>query len=195
MECGHWPLVVFTILVQTAVGTFLFTEGMDAFFSGSLGFITARSFRFRSRLTVLGLSIAAVAASVFHLGKPGNFVHSLSNLKASWLSREILLLGLFILAVALLASTGVRGWMKESVQRGFGLVCGILGILLIGTMSMIYMLPTVPVWNNPLTGLSFILTAGVLGSQVASLLAVRIFPGRPAGPTASGPQGAHAGAS
>jgi DMSO reductase iron-sulfur subunit len=97
-------------------------------------------------------------------------VACLANLRQSWLSREILFVGLFALgwlgAVLLARAAPARGSWHELVFAAIAL----LGLGLVSAMARVYRLRTVPAWDTVRTLRSFLLTALVLGGLGASLL-------------------------
>jgi anaerobic dimethyl sulfoxide reductase subunit C (anchor subunit) len=169
MAGREWPLVLFTLLSQLAVGITLFVI-LPLFFnrparpeSGS------RDPRLALVLIVLGILVAAALASLFHLGNPKNAANALNNLKQSWLSREIVfeLTTLFLLALlALFRGLNMR---SEVVVRGTALAAGVSGLFFLVSMARLYMLPTVPAWNTLFTPGSFLLTALLLGATAAAV--------------------------
>jgi len=167
----EWPLVLFTLLSQLAVGAYLFLI-LPLFFSRPVkpegG---GRDLRLALVLIVLGLLAAAALASFFHLGNPRKALKALNNLKRSWLSREILfeLATVFLLAaLALLLILKVRG---AALVQATGLAAGSSGLLFLISMARLYMLPTVRPWNNFFTPASFLSTAFLLGAVTAAAAA------------------------
>mgnify|MGYP001186321009 CR=1 FL=1 len=165
----EWPLVAFTILGQMAVGVFLLT---CFFLSVSWGtpFVDSRGTLLLDFALVLGSLVAAALISFFHLRHPIRARRVLSNLRTSWLSREILFeLGF----MGLVALTGLQAW--RGAERG-GAFTGLLlagcaaGALFLASMSKLYMLPTLPAWNTVLTPLSFGLTTLILGAMGLALI-------------------------
>ncbi len=140
-----WTLVVFTVLAQAAAGMAV----VNATAPGRVGTLTA--------LALLGVGGLAAA---FHLGRSGRGRFALSNLGSSWLSREILFAGAFgtALVVATLLPT-------KPIP---GIVAAILGVLFVGSISMVYLVRTVPSWNTWMTPASFFLTAAALGAAFSS---------------------------
>lgn len=166
----EWPLVAFTIAGQTAVGLLL-VAGIPLFFSRSAAADgPARVSRLAVILTALGLMAAASVLSLFHLRHPFRAVRVLANVRASWLSREIL----FELAfMALLAALGFALWKQvgeEGLHRALFAAAGISGALFVWSMSRLYMLKAVPAWDHAYTPLSFVLTALMLGGLAAAAL-------------------------
>lgn len=140
------PLVVFTILVQMAVGIFWVVQwGGD-------------SIPFALNLMV-GVSLSiGIFFSFMHLGVKRNAWRAPFHLKKSWLSREILFIVLFgagwfagLMPLPLL-------WLK--IIR---LVTFLLGIGLIFRMAKVYRLRTMPAWDTWRTTASFFITSILLG--------------------------------
>jgi len=168
-----WSLIVFTILAQMAVGAFWVLLSSRQYFitlnSAQTDIIVLSPLMVIETIIVLSLLI-----SLAKLGSPLIAYRAITNLRSSWLSREILFALLFTLASlaftyliwAQIGSLGMRSvvaWMAA-----------IFGFLLIYSMSRLYMLRTVPVWNTIFTPLSFFLAALILGGLVVgTLFAVR----------------------
>ena len=151
----EWSLVCFTLLIQMAAGL--------AFWLGA-----ARWWPIRAELDgaglllVLLLTVAAIGSSLFHLGRPHQFLRAMSNLRSSWLSREILLACLFFflgLWALFPAGAVARDWLLP-----------VSGLLLIGGMARVYMLRTVPVWDRARTPLTFLFTGLLLGGTLTLAL-------------------------
>jgi anaerobic dimethyl sulfoxide reductase subunit B (iron-sulfur subunit) len=153
IPAGHeLPLVAFTLLSQMAAG-------MAA---SSLLIIPLP----RSALLTIGLLLAVgVFISFLHLGKKRNAWRALIHLRKSWLSRELLMAGLFAGSWAVMA--GGR-WMLNISPNPWPMA--ILGLGLIYSMSMVYRLRAVPAWNTWRTPAAFFLSAFTLG-----LLGIRLF--------------------
>jgi formate dehydrogenase iron-sulfur subunit len=160
-EHPHWSLVFMTTMVQGVVGTLAAMLLMHALETVSL--------------TLLAL-IAAVALniSVFHLGRPAYAWRALKMWRRSWLSREVLLFGLFFLTIGLatvLAWTQTFGLLGIAplvplvgwLATGFG----VLGIL---ASAYIYLVPARPSWNLSHTPIDFVISAALLGSLLAPVL-------------------------
>ena len=170
MLAREWPLAVFTVLAQAAVGLFLalvLPMALSARVSeGGAGPALARAL-----LVVLALLAAGGAFSFFHLGNPRNAPRTLANLKTSWLSREILFEIVFAGLLSLLIALEGASLGPRSVRTGVYALGGLAGVALILSMANIYRLKTVPSWNRPVTPVSFFLTALAVGS-VGALIAV-----------------------
>jgi len=161
----EWALPVYTILMQTATGSLFF-----------LWLIRLRQSRRRdsdeaSRLLGIPLTIIlitiffAMAGSHFHLGRPFLSLLAITNVRSSWLSREILFtILLFLLTLSIWVLRRVRLASDRLID-----ILGWLGILsgwtMIYCMARIYLLPTQIAWNSPATILYYIATTLLLGSS------------------------------
>ena len=85
----EWPLLVFTLLLQGAVGLTLFLSLTPA--SGRRQNYASRFSADSLKLPVFVVCAMAglgLLASVFHLGYPLNAFNALRHFSSSWLSRE-----------------------------------------------------------------------------------------------------------
>jgi DMSO reductase anchor subunit len=166
----EWPLVAFTVAGQAAVGIFLFA-GLPLFLSaGAGGNAVAREARLVVLAVVLGLLAAAALLSLFHLHHPFRARRVLTNIGTSWLSREIFFELGFMAFVSLGLFLVWSGWAGTGITRGIMIAAALLGVLFILSMSKLYMLPTVPPWNQAYTPFSFFLTSLALGALAAALI-------------------------
>jgi anaerobic dimethyl sulfoxide reductase subunit C (anchor subunit) len=154
MHTSIWSLLLFTLLVQAGVGSFLLAQ------------VTGKR---KMRSVSLFLTAAGTGISFFHLGSPAKATFALNNLKSSWLSREILFALLFLALLILLFLIERKDGFPPALGRPLGLLTGLAGIALIFCMAKLYMLPTVPAWNSPATPITFFLTTLLLGAQIAAL--------------------------
>ncbi len=158
----EWPLILFTVLGQIAIGIIVMFWWLDRDgdqFDRQL---------FKQGIYVSGgLLVIALLASLFHLGHPAAAYRALTHLGSSWLSREILLFLLTFLAWIYLF------WKskQQTGSRALGLgITSVLGLLGIASSAMIYVLPRVPAWNNVAPVLFFLLTTGLLGALCTLVL-------------------------
>jgi anaerobic dimethyl sulfoxide reductase subunit B len=140
------PLVGFTLLTQTAVGLAM------------CGLVLSPL-----PLPVL-LSIGILQAmggliSFLHLGRKRNAWRSIIHLKKSWLSREIMLSGLF--GAAWVVAVALQGFRKISSSPW---PMAIFGLGLIYCMTRVYLLRAVPSWNSWRTPMAFFLSVAILGT-------------------------------
>ncbi len=181
----EWPLIIFTVFGQIAIGIILMLWWLNR--NRDL-----ESNLFRQGVYVSGgLLIVALLASLFHLGHPEAAYRALAHLGSSWLSREILLFLLTFLAWIYLfwqsrqqkssrvhgsvattittAQTAVGEQLIENRSLGLG-ITSVLGLLGIVSSAMIYVMPRVPAWNNVGPVLFFLLTTVLLGALCTLVL-------------------------
>ena len=95
MFAEEWPLMMFTLVSQLAIGSFLMLVLVRSL-------LTKQDPQGAAKLTNPGfkavgvLMVVALLLSLFHLGTPTGAYRSILNLKSSWLSREILTAGGFL---------------------------------------------------------------------------------------------------
>jgi DMSO reductase anchor subunit len=94
--------------------------------------------------------------------------------RRSWLSREVLLFGLFFVAlITLTSATWLNTLHVLSVPIALiflKVLASTLGIAGILASAYIYLVPARPAWNTPHTPVDFLLSAALLGSAAAPLL-------------------------
>ncbi len=175
-------LVAFTLLAQTAVGMFWALTGV--WWGSGGGTPGARGVAVGTPLPASVVMVgpilgAAAGIAFFHLGTPKNAWRALANVRRSWLSREILFLGLFgagwaaVVALAWVESGSPGGGSTHrSVVAAAVAVTALLGAALVYSMARVYRLRTVPAWDTALTSWTFFLTAGSLGGLTAALCAI-----------------------
>ena len=166
-------LTVFSLLAQMAVGAFWTLGALYIWLAsqageGAAGELTRSGWLFISAAMVIGL-----VASFFHLGAPANAWRACSNVRQSWLSREILFAILFAGASIVFAAAQWLQFGAAAVRVMLGVITGLVGLALIYVMGSAYRLRTVPAWNTWLTPVSFFVTTFLLGAlAVGVLLAV-----------------------
>lgn len=174
MFASDWPLIIFTLLVQMSVGTFLFLGILH-----DLSFVKLDERIFttisNSLLKLISaILVLALIVAFFHLGNPLNAVNALNNLESSYLSKEILSLIIYIVLGTIFLLVYKKYNTKRLLIFFLALITTLLGLSTIAFMSSIYMLETVPVWNNLFTPISFYLSVLLLGSGVIFYSLIRI---------------------
>jgi formate dehydrogenase iron-sulfur subunit len=164
----HSPLVVMLVLTQLSVGAFC----VDAIARRFLDPTVALSLGRVHALVAVAVGLAALAASIFHLGRPLYAFRAIVGLRTSWMSREILAFGLFAplaigSAAAAFAHAPLAALLTESVATGIQdglrwLVAGV-GVAGIACSVLIYHVTRRAVWNASATGFKFFMTAALLG--------------------------------
>lgn len=164
MNVHDWALVIFTILGQMAVGSFVILGVVHFFASRKSGIEQADKLSDRALLAIGPVLVLGMIATFFHLGNPVNAPRAFANLGSSWLSWEVLLLVVFIVLGGVFAIMQWRKVSTPSIRNVIAIVAAVVGLALVFAMAMVYMLPTVPAWNTPITVISFFTTTFLLGS-------------------------------
>ena len=158
----EWQLVFFTFLTHMASGTFC-VWGMAAILIPIPGPISNDSNALLFLTFVLILLIFGALAAGLHLGRPLRAIFSLTNLRSSWLSREALLginFGLVVLVLVLRRAFGQEYSYLDEILIAVGIL---VSFALVYCISRLYMLRTVPAWNNPGTPGTFFVSTSLLG--------------------------------
>ncbi len=155
LDHPHWPLIVMLLLTQGAAGlcaAAMFLSGNEA----------------RNVLTAGCLMLhAGLAASVFHLGRPLGAWRFFLGLRTSWMSREILVFGLFAGAVTVAALTARIPPLRELVPL-MTKAAAFLGLVGVFTSAMIYTDTRRAFWGKTLTFPKFYGSVLLLGTTAAA---------------------------
>ena len=175
-EHAHLSLVFMTTLMQAVSGSLICA-------------LLERSAR--ASLLVLLFSIASVALniSVMHLGRPAYAWRAMKMWRRSWLSREILLYGLFFaflaaftaLSVAAILTASRMGALVDSLPgihflllsgslQAAGWTAAVFGVAGTVASAFIYLVPARPAWNMVHTPLDFLLSTALVGLLLPSVL-------------------------
>lgn len=171
-EDPHTPLIFMTVLTQLGLGGFLsiwLADLVHISFSPHAGH-PAFGWLGLALMALIGISLNA---STLHLGRPLYAHRAIKNWRTSWLSREVLALGLFS-AVAgfyafLLFNTYAYTVMDMSMLKSnhlrmiLGLATFLSGVLGVYCSSMLYRVPARPVWDSFKTTFDFFMCAMILG--------------------------------
>jgi formate dehydrogenase iron-sulfur subunit len=160
-EHAHFSLVVMTTTVQAVVG--------------ALGVMLLAHATDTASVTLLAvLTAAALAVSVFHLGRPAYAWRALKMWRRSWLSREVLLFGLFFLGIG---TCTIACWAQtlgllhaSQIVPVLGWTATVFGVLGTLASAYIYLVPARPSWNMSHTPLDFLLSAALMGTLLAPAL-------------------------
>jgi DMSO reductase anchor subunit len=155
-------LVFFTTLSQWSVGIIVCLTGLMLLPGDKVVFAESGISLANPVFLALVLILLATTVSFLHLGNPINALKTLNNLTTSWLSREILGIGLFTLSLVVLFAYGFRSYQNE-ISLFVLVPASLAGLFLLWTMAYVYLLPTVPGWNSGHTPIGFAATALCLG--------------------------------
>jgi formate dehydrogenase iron-sulfur subunit len=171
-EHAHQPLVLMLVLTQLSVGAFCTATILRLFFpSGLMRELTP----FHSLVALL-LGFLALGASTMHLGRPLEAWRSFVGLGTSWLSREIMIFGLFAMLALIYAGSfwlpalsGLvpipfeRELSSWPVQNAFGMGVAVTGLAGVFSSMMIYRDTRRTFWRMKFTSLKFTGTTVLLG--------------------------------
>lgn len=169
MELREWALVIFTVVMQMAVGAFVILGGVHFFAARRYNSQDADLMSDRALLAIGPLVVFALLVTFLHLGNPINAPRAIMNIVSSWLSREI---GLAIVFSVLGAVFAFLQWRKIStpgIRNGLALITAAVGLVLVYAMANIYRLPTVPAWDTVATPVTFFITSFLLGALAISV--------------------------
>ncbi|UPR25183.1 dimethyl sulfoxide reductase anchor subunit [Vibrio cyclitrophicus] len=165
----EWSLIFFTVLAQTAVGGYLLI-GARALV---LGHDEEKLNSYKVPMFILwALMGLGFMFSTTHLGSPLRAFNAFNQLGSAWLSNEV------FFGAAFFAVGGLQ-WLLSVVKKG-GLVIQkalmvgamVLGVIFMYAMINVYMINTVPTWDNIYTPLSFIMTMVVGGLLLSQFVLV-----------------------
>ncbi|MGD6940569.1 dimethyl sulfoxide reductase anchor subunit family protein [Cytobacillus gottheilii] len=163
----EWSLLIFTLCMQAAIGG---TVMLLIFYKKLSKLDREQQFQLmRLPLVVIaGLSLIGLAASFTHLGSPENALNTIRHLGSSWMSREILVTGMFI---AVACGAAGLAFIQKKVNVWLLAAGAVIGLFDIYCMGAIYYNTLVSGWNSINTYTSFYGTAFVLGPiLIVSLL-------------------------
>ena len=160
---AHWPLVVMLVLSQASVG---------------VAIIAALQQPAPRSLLLLSLALAVVGLgfSVFHLGRPLGAWRAFLNLRRSWMSREIVVFGMFppLLATAVALAFGApiskSAQLTHLLRAGLETGAPIIGLLGVFCSVMIYHDTHRPLWHLRRSLPLFFGTMLTLGAAGAAII-------------------------
>ena len=168
----HTPLVLMLVLTQLSAGAFV----ADALSGCFLAPGVVASLRPTHSLVALAVGLLALAASVFHLGRPKYAFRALIGLRTSWMSREILAFGVFaplagayvasLWQVAILPALGLAPLAASAAHRIQDVACVAVaasGVAGVACSVLLYDATRRVWWSASTVGFKFAMTAVVLG--------------------------------
>jgi formate dehydrogenase iron-sulfur subunit len=161
-ERPHWPLVFMTVLTQLSVGAFAAIWLLQIFGPQARLNIAA--------LVSLAVGGLALGASTMHLGRPVYAYRALKMWKRSWLSREVLLFGLFSKIAFVYAALL---WLNLAGSRIAGAMTVVAGLSGVTASACIYLVRPRPTWRSKHTIAEFYLAGALLGPLLAANIGFR----------------------
>jgi Fe-S-cluster-containing dehydrogenase component/DMSO reductase anchor subunit len=162
LERSHPSLIWMTTLIQLSVGTL----------------VSALCIRCTDPVALTLISVATILAlsiSVLHLGRPAFAWRAIKMWRRSWLSREVLLFGLFFAALSSLTAlswfTALHAFaFEKAALSALAVLAAIFGVAGILASARIYLVPARPAWNMAHTPIDFLLSSALLGCAAIPLL-------------------------
>jgi DMSO reductase anchor subunit len=146
---SEWPLILFTMLAAL-----LFAVTATALIAGPV----------IEPVAYIALAVGGLIVSAVHLGSPLRAWRALSNIRSSWLSREVVAYTLFV---------GSSGWfLLELPSTSVGIVSVFLGLATLVSIDMVY--ATVERSYAPIGKRGSILLTGILLFAVLAQMSVLV---------------------
>jgi formate dehydrogenase iron-sulfur subunit len=156
---NHLPLVVMLVLTQLSVGAFVVGRTLADHLMQPAHSVAA-----------LAVGLAALAASVFHLGRPLYAFRAVIGLRTSWMSREIVAFGLFAFLAMAYSVASITAAGTPALRDVLGNAVATTGFVGIACSVLIYHVTRKAWWTASITGFKFFMTAAVLGLAATIIL-------------------------
>ncbi|ATN00497.1 MULTISPECIES: dimethyl sulfoxide reductase anchor subunit family protein [Proteus] len=161
---SEWPLVTFTLFVQSSVGVTIFTALYFCWLEKEIGNQRATVAMRPVLLTATILGCLGLLASTLHMGYPWNAFHALRHISSSWLSREIIFAAVYLGALCLYTLVIlIKGHMNKTILA----IIGLLGIIDIFCMASLYYNTSMLTWMHANTYFMFIGALFAAGAVIA----------------------------
>ena len=174
-----FPVIFLTTLIGVGQGLFLALYGAELLaLSGVIAAPDQRSFGALGSAIALLFLVGGLTASFLHLGHPERAWRAAAMWRTSWLSREVIVLPLFMVLVFLYGLTQYVGWHAgiSGAANLAALVIGIMALIICGVLfvctGMIYAcIRFLQEWASPLTLVNYFLLGSASGFTLACGLA------------------------
>jgi len=170
-----WSVILLTTLIGAGQGLFLALYALDAWDAARGQASLAPLFVAACIAGSLGLTGAGLAASFFHLGHPERAWRSAAMWRTSWLSREVIVLPLFMALVALYGLAHWTGRLQGALVAG-GFATAACVALFVCTGMIYACLRFLQEWHTPLTVANYFLLGTASGLTAAAALAAWLQP-------------------
>lgn len=164
MFLEEWPLLLFTLLSQAAIGTFFLSTLFETLLASNQE-DKATSF-IKTGIPIVGpLMVAGLFLSFFHLGSPLSAVSASPNL-SSWLVREVLSSSVFF-ALWVICFVAAK---KANLTPVMQWTTAIVGLVAVFCMASAYTDSIRPAWahlNTYFTFFSATFSLGIVGTTIS----------------------------
>ncbi|MBM4761224.1 DmsC/YnfH family molybdoenzyme membrane anchor subunit [Bacillus sp. B15-48] len=165
----EWSLLIFTVAIPAAVGGILFLWFMNRI-------LAKTGTEMKLPLIVIAIvSVVGLIGSFFHLGSPMSAFNTLRGFGRSWMSNEIVFVGIFIGLACILALLAV---LNKKVSPTLMLITGMVGLAAIFSMAQTYAVTRVNGWDHLNTYVVFFGTVLALGPVLGASLILPSFKGK-----------------
>ncbi|MCX2759249.1 dimethyl sulfoxide reductase anchor subunit [Vibrio sp. Sgm 22] len=165
----EWSLIFFTVLAQTAVGGYLLIGARALVLGHSEEKLNSYKVPMFILWALMGLGFMF---STTHLGSPLRAFNAFNQLGSAWLSNEVFFGAAFFAVGGLQWLLSVLKKGDVAIQKALMVGAMVLGIIFMYAMINVYMINTVPTWDNIYTPLSFIMTMVVGGLLLSQFVIV-----------------------
>jgi DMSO reductase anchor subunit len=171
-------LSVLFLTTLIGAGQGLFLALFLAELGGTIGWTPVAPARFLAFGATVALVLTGLGllSSFFHLGRPERAWRSAARWRTSWLSREVIVLPMFMGALALYALAHGSDWSATHAVpvRVLGAITAVLALGLYVCTAMIYAcLKFLQEWASPLTVINYLLLGVASGFMLAAALAAQ----------------------
>jgi len=169
MNVRELALVAFTLLMQTSVGIVVVFAALplpQASQAKAGGYWPLVGHLPTSLVVAAAAAALGLLASLLHLGQPLLAWLALANVRGSWLSREIALALLFVVALAGVVLTHGDGRFAPFLRAAATALAVAAGLALVFAMARLYMVAGQPAWDRLVTPVSFFASTMLLGLVV-----------------------------
>lgn len=182
-----FSVIFLTTLIGLGQGLFLALFTVESY--AAFGLLPPQASRFYAVGSALaaGFLVAGLLASFFHLGRPERAWRSAARWRTSWLSREVVVLPVFMGTVFAYGMAHFSGFnpvlatLPSGTPINLTALLGVAGTLLAFALfvctGMIYAcLRFLREWHSPLTVVNFVLLGGASGFSFAAAFAATCAP-------------------
>ncbi len=174
-----FSVLFLTTLIGAGQGLFLALFGAEL--AAAVGWLPTPppAFLALGSAVALVLTGLGLVSSFFHLGRPERAWRSAARWRTSWLSREVVVLPLFMAALAGYGLAHASGWSAAHpvATLVLGAVTALLALALYLCTGMIYAcVKFLQEWASPLTVINYLLLGLASGWTLATALAARSAP-------------------
>ncbi|MFK9094413.1 dimethyl sulfoxide reductase anchor subunit family protein [Bacillus salipaludis] len=161
----EWALLIFTVIIPSLVGGFLFLGIFYKKIAGS-GHDTYKIMKL-PLIVLTSLSLVGLLASFFHLGKPTHAFYAIMGFGRSWMSNEIVLTGAFIGMACITTGLAI---LQKKTNPILIIITAIVGLIAVYCMASTYVVTRINGWGNMNSYLLSYGTMFTLGPILSTIL-------------------------